>query len=372
LLLVLIAPAFAAAETVVAVGSTYGETQPGAAQEDRPLILLANDGAWHRVDAADIVAGSLSGLARGPVGRVWAFGADSSSPLLLRSADGGASWSNVSPALARVAPDQVPVAMAFRNESLGWVATRGRIGGGPQLFRTDDGAQTWTAVPDTGPRHVFGTYALRLPDGEADVVELAVSDPYMVSVRKISKDGVTVERLAAAAQIRAWTFASVKDTWWMFGREEACSANNEACEPETLGADARPDLAAIRRVDAKRAAVSRRTESAMSTDLRTGHFYDALTGVAGGHGVGDGFTPVLLRTADGGESWERGTLPENAAGGSIGAVVLTDAQSGWAAFNYVGRAGTMLLRTTDGGRHWLEVPGGLDVGHLRAFIAMTD
>jgi hypothetical protein len=261
--------------------------------------------------------------------------------------------------------------MAFRTEQVGWVATRERFAGGPQLFRTDDGARTWTAVPDAGPSHAFGTYALRVPKGDGDVVELAVSDPDRLSVRLISKEGVKVESIAPAEQMRAWAFASVGDTWWMFGRQDACSVNGGACKPEEVGSEVRPDFAAIRRVDAKREAVSRTIDSPTWIDMRTGHFYDALIGVAGGQTLSDpGRMPVLLRTADGGASWERAQLPESAAGGAIAAVVLTDAQIGWAAFNYVDRVGTTLLRTTDGGRRWAEVGESLAIGRVRALAAV--
>ncbi len=369
--LLLSAPSLVFAGTLIAVGSTYGETQPGDAEEDRPLILVRSDSKddWHRVDAAGVVAGSLMGLSTDPSGRAWVFGASASSALLLFSSDGGASWNDASPALASVASDQIPVALVFRTDLVGWIATRGRLTGGPQVFRTDDGARSWTAVGDTGPKHVFGTYALRVPSGDEEVVELAVSDPHGVSVRTISKDAAAkVEPIAQASQIRAWTFAFSGDTWWMFGREDGCSIRNESCLEE-VGGQAQVDFPTIRRVDAKRVAVDRLIDSPTWTDIRAGHFFDARTGVAGGETVVNGRVPVLLHTTDGGVSWERGVLPESVTGGRIAAVVLTNAQSGWAAFNYDGRPGTKLLQTTDGGQHWTETSGGLAIGRLRALIA---
>jgi photosystem II stability/assembly factor-like uncharacterized protein len=246
--------------------------------------------------------------------------------------------------------------MAFRTDLVGWVVTRGRVTGGPQLFRTGDAARTWTAVDDTGPKHVFGTYALRVPRGDGDAIELAVSDPMGVSLRSISKDGTKVEQVARPEEMRAWAFTSVDDTWWMLGREAS-------------GSEVPRDAPAIRRLDATRAAISRTIDSPTWTDMGAVHFFDALTGVAGGETVSAERMPVLLRTADGGASWERAVLPESVAGGRIAAVVLTDAQVGWAAFNYVGRVGTIFLRTTDGGQHWTEAAGGLAIGRLRALMA---
>ena len=360
-------PAVFAAGPLVAVGSTYGETQPGAAEEDRPLILVGSDEGWHRVEAAGVVAGSLMGLSADPRGRLWAFGASAASPLLLSSSEGGASWTDVSAPLARVAVDQIPVALAFRTDLVGWIATRG-LTGGPQLFRTDDAGHTWVAVEHTGPKHVFGTYALRVPQGESDVVELVVSNPDSVSVRTISTDSAKVETIATAHEMRAWAFVSVGDIWWMLGRKDGCVVRNASCIEE-LGGPVQVDFPAVRRVDAKRAFLDRLIDSPTWTDLRAGHFFDAQTGIAGGESVSGGRRPVLLRTSDGGVSWERGVLPDSVTGGRIAAVVLTTAQDGWAAFNYVGRPGTLLLRTTDGGQHWAETSGGHGIGRLRALMA---
>jgi hypothetical protein len=358
---------------IVAVGSTYGETQPDAAEEDRPLILIGSEDGWQRVDAGGVVAGSLMGLSADPSGRIWAFGASASSPLLLSSHD-GTSWTDTSAPLARVAPDQVPVAIAFQTDLVGWIATRGLLaGGGPQLFRTEDAGRTWVPVEHTGSKHVFGTYALRIPQGDRDVVELVVSNPDSVSVRTVSKDGVRVETIASAHEMRAWAFVSVADTWWMFGRKDGCAARNESCVEEVGGA-VQVDFPAIRRVDAKRAALDRLIDAPTWTDIRAGHFFDTQIGIAGGQSVGSNRRrAVLLRTTDGGASWERGVLPDTvAAGGGIAAVVLTNAQEGWAAFNYGSRPGTVLLRTTDGGQHWTETSGGFALGRLRALLASGD
>jgi hypothetical protein len=73
----------ASAETIIAVGSTYGETQPGAAEQDSPLILVGSKDGWHRVDTGGVAAGSLMGLSADPTGRAWAFGANAASPILL-------------------------------------------------------------------------------------------------------------------------------------------------------------------------------------------------------------------------------------------------------------------------------------------------
>lgn len=356
------------AGNIIAVGSTYGETQPGAAEQDSPLILVGSQEGWHRVEAAGVVAGSLMGLSANPSGRAWAFGTSVSTPLLLSSNDGGASWADFSAPLARVAPDQIPVALAFRTDLVGWIVTRGPMTGGPQLFRTDDGAKTWTVVEDTGPTHVAGTYALRVRSGDDDVVELAVSDPEGVSLRAVSKDGVKVEPIAPAAQMRAWVLVSSTDTWWMFGREDGCSVRNESCLYEA-GADVQMDFPAIRRVDAKRAALHRVIDSPTWLDIRAGYFFDPLRGIAGGESLGSDLVPMLLHTSDGGALWERSVLPESLTGGRIAAVVLTGAEEGWAAFNYVGRLGTVLLRTMDGGQHWTQTYDGLAIGRLRALMA---
>ena len=225
----------------------------------------------------------------------------------------------LNPGVYELGASSIPVALAFRTDLTGWVVTRGRETGGPQLFRTDDGAKTWIAVDNTGTKHVFGTYALRIPQGSADVVELAVSDPTGVSLRTVSKDGIKVEAIARAEEIRAWSFASVGDTWWMLGREDVCSIRKESCEEVSF--EVTLDARVIRRVDAARGALDRPIDSLGWTDVGAIHFYDTLRGLAGGETVSDAHMPMVLSTMDGGDSWQRGELPESLTDGRITAVV---------------------------------------------------
>ena len=69
------------------------------------------------------------------------------------------------------------------------------------------------------------------------------------------------------------------------------------------------------------------------------------------HGWGVGWSGLILRTINGGESWDLVTVPE--VQWSLSGVYFRDAQNGWA----VGMLGE-LLRSRDGGATWevLESP----------------
>ena len=65
--------------------------------------------------------------------------------------------------------------------------------------------------------------------------------------------------------------------------------------------------------------------------------------------------PAILKSADGGASWARQTLPDAVSGGDeIFAIDMADASNGWALGGGVD-LGTVVLRTTDGGGSWTVV-----------------
>jgi photosystem II stability/assembly factor-like uncharacterized protein len=83
-------------------------------------------------------------------------------------------------------------------------------------------------------------------------------------------------------------------------------------------------------------------------DVHSVHFFTRHVGWA----VGRGTATMLLKTVDGGKTWERFPLMDGASHGSIfNAIRFWDVNHGW----ITGRHG--LLRTTDGGESWEPVTG---------------
>lgn len=96
-----------------------------------------------------------------------------------------------------------------------------------------------------------------------------------------------------------------------------------------------------------RAALSAREIEAMNGgDMHSVHFFTRHSGWA----VGRGVATMVFRTNDGGRTWERQPIMDGASHGSIfNAIRFWDANHGW----ITGRHG--LLRTSDGGESWEPV-----------------
>ena len=89
-------------------------------------------------------------------------------------------------------------------------------------------------------------------------------------------------------------------------------------------------------------------------------FADALHGVIVGQaGVNGSVAPGVLRTRDGGQTWERIALPQPFDGIALQKVAFTDPTNGWA----VGSRGTV-LHTPDAGEHWQATALGDTDVHL--------
>lgn len=83
-------------------------------------------------------------------------------------------------------------------------------------------------------------------------------------------------------------------------------------------------------------------------------FLDSLTGFVGGGTDTFPYDPVLLKTSDGGLSWQSVSLPQGAH--TIRALYFANKKKGWA----VGEMGS-LIRTEDGGESWDTVNLGVSV-----------
>ena len=71
-----------------------------------------------------------------------------SNQFIKKTADGGATWTDVTPSPV---PANGVSQVWFVDESLGWAVTYEDIGGGNHLFSTDDGGANWTGAKGPGP-----------------------------------------------------------------------------------------------------------------------------------------------------------------------------------------------------------------------------
>lgn len=90
-----------------------------------------------------------------------------------------------------------------------------------------------------------------------------------------------------------------------------------------------------------------------------GYFFDDMTGVVGGGKQND--LPVILRTTDGGASWNITSTPFNNNGYPT-SIYFIDATTGYASVRSPNFPTTTLWKSTDGGISWLDITSAFNTG----------
>src|SRR5688572_22853212 len=90
-----------------------------------------------------------------------------------------------------------------------------------------------------------------------------------------------------------------------------------------------------------------------------GYFFDDMTGVVGGGKQND--LPVILRTTDGGASWNVTSTPFNNNGYPT-SIYFIDATTGYASIRSPNFPTTTLWKSTDGGISWFDVTSAFNTG----------
>ncbi len=328
---------FVNANTGLAVG-------PGAS--GGAALLRTTDGGVTWSEVSLLPAGTESVWASADGVRLWAVGQNG---MISRSANGGASWT----------PATSPTSSTLRHVQFSTNQQGFAAGDNGVALRTADGGATWAllpsgttanitalAVPPTGQAWIYGAGLRRTVDGGASWQTLPYVSGDAGSVRMGS---TSVGWAASGAHLLRMAGPG---GYWTELLPTAGAKTVDAIDD--LRAWALADTYLQRTVDGGLAWATINLPGVR--EARDIDFVDATRGwmVAQADQMVGGcadYDEQIYRTTDGGQTWTpllTGSTPWRCENG-LGQVVFVDANHGWA----VGR--NLLLRTTDGGLSWAAV-----------------
>jgi hypothetical protein len=330
------------------VGERFGAERPAplGGRESEQIVLRNSDGDW------ELAPGDLPddrvflGIVFSTADVAWVFGNG-----LLRSVDFGTSWEDMS--------DRVPLDlwnyrildMTFRDEHVGFLAASTLFGFGPVVMRTQDGGNSWEALPVRShfpsaqvALGVRGTMAILVQQG---------SDGASVRVEAVERppetdDVVTLECVnlldgndaLSTVGTRAWIAATRTDL--------------RNCGPNWT-----PHIFFSAALEAP--FIEQTLPVIGPAEIRTIDLRDDGTGVAGGFTLGQTFGPFLFYTEDAGATWLRSAITSAPRGVGIQSVLRARGTSAWAVtIDLEDGLGTTFLHTTDGGANWEHVQTSFD------------
>jgi photosystem II stability/assembly factor-like uncharacterized protein len=344
----LIQVAFADARHGWAIGTI---TPPFVGTPTGGAVLRTADGG----DSWDQVSGLPSGFVPRSVAFTsatngWMDGGVDGGGELLHSTDGGETWAHYA-----FPNDQTPTGlghMVFADPQTGWLVGGGDIGGGGNVMRTTDGGQSWVSS-STGCPYSGGALAC---DGDQTVIAGGLGGVFCRSTD--GGQSWTQGSCSTFDSIAAITFADPTHVW-------ATTGNGGILRSTDAGATwryvtAKPwDLAAITFTDpahgwavggsgsmifTQDGGASWTTAAAQPADQFWGVSFPSAA-----NGWAVAFDGVVERTTDGGASWRTPCVPRPKAFDAV-------SSAGTAALA-VGTGGS-IAKTTDGGATW----SGQDAG----------
>ena len=311
-------------EVLLAAGRSFRAADEGA-------LILRNDGAgWHAVDlAAAPPLALVNGVVFSEPEVAWAYGfiGDQETALLLRSADAGRTWSDVTAALP--ADTKGIYDLAWADASVGYLVSRG-IFRPPLVFATTDGGQTWGRFDTFTSGTLPGQYAIGT---RAGAVELLAQDHGPLTVIRVDLPDSPATTLASSPNfLGSNSFATLGAEGWIVTAPPARIFRSDAPgEPWT----AMP------------------LNSGGSAEMICLDVRDATNAVAGGKGV------ILVMRTDG-SAWDLASgVPASAL---VVDVLRAQGDTAWAIAGTSSTNDSAFLRSDDGGRTWRREPTTFEAG----------
>jgi photosystem II stability/assembly factor-like uncharacterized protein len=307
--------------TDVSHGWAVGARVTDYGAHEYPIILATADGGatWHKQSfpPRDTEEGGLSSVSFVDADRGWAVGNGSGSDggsIVLATTDGGATWS-----LQSAGTDDWLSGATFLDAGHGWLAA------GSNVLATTDGGATWTShavgIPITAVSFADDLHGYAVGSGGG----LATTSDGGASWQVQS----TTTPAAGVPSLSDIAFPDAMHGW-------------------AVGSDI-----ILATADGGTTWNAQTTASGLTSVS----FPDAGHGWAVGGGGFSGGVPVILHTSDGGLSWQTQYTGTNGSPARFTDVDFIDANHGWAAgssaaFPSSGDGHPTVGATSDGGAHW--------------------
>jgi len=161
------------AETIFAVGTTWGAEKIGGGREASHVVARSTGDGWRPSNCPESLSSTAwNGVAFFDEARVWVFGVSLSDDRarLARSDDMGNTWSDISSGLpSEFGPGFLIADMKFVSSDRGWLVVSTRADVGPFLAETTDGGSTWSTI-SARSQSPWGKFWLAVRDGEAQLL----------------------------------------------------------------------------------------------------------------------------------------------------------------------------------------------------------
>jgi photosystem II stability/assembly factor-like uncharacterized protein len=285
----------------------------------------------------------------------------SSGGLILRTKDGGGTWSSLSGLTVEY--------ISLRGVSFSTATNGSAVGDGGVIFHTTDGGQTWAqSLTSTFTRltgvsfhdsnwgvaiswDYYGDHCVHYTrDGGAHWSNRRVENDYLFNAVQVldSNKWIAAETRGHIMQSTdagaSWVSIGFVDSWPLNGISFSDSMNGTVVGGHTRlpGEPSNRTSRILRTTDGGKNWNRQMTTTASTWELNAVSFADSSCGVV----LGDG---VIFRTTDGGASWQ---MAENPVTSQLNGICMTTKENGTAVGN-----GGIILRTTDGGYMWRIMKG---------------
>ncbi len=334
-----------AGAAVLAVGSAYTESSADASVKCAPFVWRWEDDAWRPGTLPVTAVCDTLGVTFSTADTAWIYGSNGSGGLLLKSMDGGRTWTDATNKLpselqSGFASGLRLVTVGFRDARTGWLLAKGVLGESYAVTATYDGGGQWQSLRPFGTGPFAGDYRVLTVRGRTIGLSLASHDTPI--------DDLADETLprGARARLSMDTRAVTVAAGRVFLAGAVVDAQPDRYRSTPAVASWEPGAAAAL------PPVRLPTEGTLTSVTA---FSDTAIAACGSVGAMDAQrAPACFASTDAGLHWTKADLAAVSEGAVMNAATAISATQGFLV--QTDGSGSTLFRSDDAGLHWQPAP----------------